>query len=117
MKNIESEYVDELLNEALNIDIDKEIDKRIRGARQVYEESRDTWTDAQADSVSARSVVEQQNDKKKKKVNFASPPSTSKDRFSSVHSYNESIESSKGKTSSHKFEESIGESIKIEDSY
>lgn len=33
MKNIEAEYVDELLNEALNLDVDREIEKRIRGAR------------------------------------------------------------------------------------
>ena len=91
MKHIEAEYVDELLNEALNLDIDQEIDKRIKGARQIYEESKDTWTDANVESVSARSM----DAKKKKNVKFASPPSTSKDRFSSVHSYQESIESSK----------------------
>lgn len=124
MKNIEAEYVDELLNEALNLDVDREIEKRIKGARQAYDESHN-WTEssqfpANQDSISqsARSLSQSQPDpsKKKKKVNFASPPSESKDRFSSVHSNQDSVES-KSVKSHHKFEESIGESIKIEESY
>ena len=97
-----------MLNVALNIDIEQEIERRIRGARRNIEESKDTTEYEQYDT--SRSAFE--DPKKKKKVNFASP-----ERYSSVHSNIESSLSSKHKSSTQKFEDSIGESIKIEESY
>jgi hypothetical protein len=98
-----------MLDAAININVDHEIEKFIRGARQYnIEESKGTEIDYQE---SIQSTIE--DGKRKKKVNFASP-----ERFSSVHSYTESsVSGSKSKFSAHKMEDSIGESIKIEESY
>ena len=79
---------------------------------KMVEESRDTVTEnyESARSLESRSI---ESKKQKKKVNFASPPN---DRFSSANSYSESA-GSRGIRSTNKFDESIGESIRVEESY
>ena len=101
-----------MLTVALNIDVELEIQKRLKGARRAIEESSEQY-----DQYSARSQsigVASEDQKKKKRVNFASP-----ERYSSVNSYEQSSDaaSSRYKSSGKNIEDSIGESIKIEDSY
>ena len=107
-----------MLDLALNLDIDKEIEKRIHGAIRQIEESSDNYNEysARSYSQSLGPVSQSNNDdhKKKKNVKFASP-----EKFSSAHS-NEMSSAGAGSSryrSSHRIDDSIGESIKIEDSY
>lgn len=119
LKEIEANQVDKMLSLALNIDVESEIKKRLQMAKRAVEESSEHLQEeysvsARSQSMGAQSQLTHQDDpKRKKNVKFASP-----EKFSSVHSQSSDNLSSKYK-SSHRggIEESIGESIKIEESY
>ena len=88
---------------ALDLDVNAEIERRLERAHAAkLEES------SKLDEASARGgSVGNEESKKKKIVKFASP-----ERFSSVHSYDQSSASVRPRP-----DESIGESIRIEESY
>lgn len=81
-----------MLNIALNLDINQEINKRVNGAKRALEESGDKYEEYSARSYSQSLGVVSEDPKKKKKVNFASP-----EKFSSVHSADQSSVSASSK--------------------
>jgi len=106
-----------MLSLALNLNVNKEVEKRIEKANAtLLEESSKLDEYSARGSVSQSMGVVSEDPKKKKNVKFASP-----ERFSSVHSYDQSSSGvSSGRYKSHqhaKIDDSIGESIKIEESY
>ena len=108
-----------MLNLALNIDVENEIQKRMYMAKRAVEESSEQLQEeysvsARSQSMGAHSHFTQPDEKRKKNVKFASP-----EKFSSVHSQSSDNASSKYRSSSRgqNIEESIGESIRIEESY
>lgn len=127
LKEIDKQQANKMLELALNLDVQNEVNKRFEGAKRHLEESSDNFVDYSArsysQSVGASNALNgglstsEDPSRKKKNVKFASP-----ERFSSAHSHSVG-ESSGGDRSSnrfrssHRIEDSIGESIKIDESY
>ena len=114
LRQIEADQADKMIAVALKLDPQQEIEKRIREMERAIEESSDgNQTNIQESARSVISIsqsgVPSESIKSKKKVKFESP-----NKFRS--SNNGSVDGSSIKNSSHKFEESIGESIDIGDS-